>query len=297
MLTCTCYFSGFFKVSYTGTFTFPSLETIGLPPSQTPSQTPSFVPTSTYVPTQHSYTPSQMPTDRPSFPPQQTVPTSQPSLSPPDNLTVSSSCGAPVTLSFDAYLRGAETVCVNFFANDTLQNINITMEYGGNDDEVAGYMTIVVYHSTNLFGLQVGGEEYYIPTVTYIGPWPSSWQNNTAGTYTANVDVSKGGLGGGDGYYYACILNGWFYGELEHYKGEVELLNLKTQCGSMTAAPSFAPSPWNELHSDENDDGEASAEAMIILASVLVPSLLILTAAIAYFLWRKRYWVFLLNFF
>jgi hypothetical protein len=115
-----------------------------------------------------------------------------------------------VTLQFDAYLRGTQNVCVNFGANSTLNYVNITMDYGGNGDEIAGDMAFIVYHSTSLFGVQVGGHDYYIPTVMYAGPWPSTWQSSDPGRYVANVDISAGNLGGGEGYYYACILNGWY---------------------------------------------------------------------------------------
>lgn len=201
-------------------------------------------------------------------------------------MTVTSSCGQPVTLEFDAYLKGTETVCVNFMANASLDVIRMTMEYGGNDDEVAGDMTFIVYHSTSLFGVQVGGHDYYIPTVNYIGPWPISWQSNTSGTYTAEVDVSEGNLGGGEGYYYACVLNGWFYGELEHYTGTVELDTLVTQCG--IDVPSLAPSAVSDVFSGDGDDSSDDETLVIILAATLVPLLLIITALLAYFMWRRR---------
>ena len=161
----------------------------------------------------------------------------------------------------------------------------MTMEYGGNDDEVAGDMTFIVYHSTSLFGVQVGGHEYYIPTVNYMGPWPVSWQSNASGSYTADVNVSEGNLGGGEGYYYACVLNGWFYGELEHYTGNVELSSLITQCG--LEMPSMAPSAASELFSGGDDDSQDET-TMVILAATLVPLLLIFTAVLAYFLLYRR---------
>jgi hypothetical protein len=93
-------------------------------------------------------------------------------------MALTSPCGALVTLQFDAYLRGTQNVCVNFGANSTLNYVNITMDYGGNGDEIAGDMAFIVYHSTSLFGVQVGGHDYYIPTVMYAGPWPSTWQSS-----------------------------------------------------------------------------------------------------------------------
>lgn len=275
-----------FDVTYKGSLSIPSLMTTIWAPSLEPSAEPSSLPTSTMYPTMTSEVPSGQPSSRPSSPPQQTVPTSEPSSSPPDVMTLTSSCGQPVILQFDAYLRGAQSACLNFNANSSLHSLNMTMDYGGNDDEIAGDMAFIVYHSTSLIGVQVGGHDYYIPTVVYAGPWPSSWQSGSPGLYTAAVDVSAGNLEGGEGYYYACILNGWFYGELEHYNGTVQLDSLITQCGSQSEFPTSAPSEQSERYS--SDDGGDDEQTAIILASVLVPGLLIITAVIAFVMWRRR---------
>ena len=275
-------------VTYKGSLSLLSLLTIDWAPSLLPSAFPSSSPTHTLSPTMLSEAPSSIPSQRPSSPPQESFPTGEPSASLPDTMALTSPCGALVTLQFDAYLRGTQNVCVNFGANSTLNYVNITMDYGGNGDEIAGDMAFIVYHSTSLFGVQVGGHDYYIPTVMYAGPWPSTWQSSDPGRYVANVDISAGNLGGGEGYYYACILNGWFYGGLEHYSGTLQLDSLVTQCDLHSDVPSIAPSTGNERFSSD-DDRNGSEQTAIILASVLVPGLLIITAVIAFCLWRKRY--------
>ena len=99
--------------------------------------------------------------------------------------------------------------------------------------------------------------------------------------------MSAGNLGGGDGYYYACILNGWFYGDLEHYSGKVALHSLVTQCEGGPGVPSLSPSAVSDLYSS-GDDAGGDEETAIIVAAVLVPVLLLVTALVAYCLWRRR---------
>mmetsp|Transcript_10694 Transcript_10694/g.16206 ORF Transcript_10694/g.16206 Transcript_10694/m.16206 type:complete len:522 (-) Transcript_10694:180-1745(-) len=290
-----------FSVSYDGTLDFSqSLITYGLHPSSLPSGIPSKVPTITSSPT---FIPSYSPTFSPSI---SHFPSASPSLSPTSTpsisnaptstpIYVSSECNTMVTISFDTFLSGAETICVNFGANESLESVNASLFYGGSDDEVAADFVFLLYHTTDTYGIQIGGHEYYIPTVEYVGSWPTSWKSSAPGSYTANINVSTYGIGGGNGTYSACVANGWYYGDIEHYTGYLWLEGLVMKCDvpPVTLAPISFPTPKptqtptstvNVHGGSSNDDDNSEA----ILIGTLVPVLIITGIVVAWCCWTQR---------
>ena len=270
----------FFSVGYEGEISFSSdLITYEIPPSPAPTISPTASPTLSHRPTAapiiaptfhptHSPVPSAAPTPQPSVAPTITL---TPTVDP---LQVISNCGDPVTISFDASLSGGETACMAFNANATLSTIDADMTYGGgNDDEVVGDFVVVVYHLGEFLGIQVGGHEYFIPGVSYVGPWPLSWQNNSAGHYVADVNVSTYHLGGtgNSSDYSMCITNGWYYGEKEHYAGTATFHGLIHDC----TIPPPTPPPFSAPTKRPTPSPTRAPSALpsVLLSPSAVPSL------------------------
>jgi len=203
-------------------------------PTRAPSMSPSvskspITPPTTFVPTRY-------PTRKPTVVPTVTFkPTSKAIV------VNAAQCGAGVTFTYDAVLKGTQKVCTYFGAQGSLNTVNTQLIFPGADTvEYPGDMGLIVYDPALSKGIQIGGYDYYIDGISYVGPWPASWQTTDAGTYNANIDVSAYGLTG-TGYYYACIFNGWYYGAAIDYSGSGSFPALTNDCTLVPAAPTAKP--------------------------------------------------------
>jgi len=223
--------------TYQGTALLVGLSTtanaVTVAPTRAPTNKPSVSkkPTSTPV----VPAPTKYPTRKPSVAPTRTFkPTSE-------TIQVTSSNGGSLTFSYDAVLAGTQKVCTYFGADKQLNAINAVLNFPGADTvEYPGDMGVVVYSPDLSKGVQVGGYDYYINSVSYVSPWPASWQSTAPGTYNATIDVSSYGLKG-SGFYYLCIFNGWQYASKIEYKGTGELKGLTYNSALVPPAPTARP--------------------------------------------------------
>jgi len=232
-------YKGSAKVLYEGVGLLSPLVTSAVVPTLSPTLTPSSFPSYSKSPVQAPNTPKPTlyPTRKPTAAPTVTFkPTSK-------AITVNTaSCNLGVTFTFDAVLKGTQKVCTYFGAQGGLNTVSAVLNFPGADTvEYPGDMALLVYNPTLTEGIQIGGYDYYIDGITYVGPWPTSWQTTDAGTYTADISVASYGLSG-TGYYYVCIANGWYYGAAIDYSGSGSLPALTNDCSLVPAAPTAKPS-------------------------------------------------------
>jgi hypothetical protein len=234
-----------YVVGYEGTLDFTSsLITTGIPPTGTPTGPPSPSPTISPAPTQK---PISQPTSTPSssFPPSPApthVPSSMPtitSMPTSDPWTITSACGETMQMDFDVSLSGKQLVCADFPASDTLDIVNISMQFSGSSSGEWPYDMALVVKYIESSGIQIGGFNYYIPDISYVGPWPTDWRTTKSGSYTAEENVTEYGVSG-DGYYGICIVNAWSYAKRVNYKGRVIMQGLNYNC-DITPNPSSVP--------------------------------------------------------
>ena len=159
--------------TYVGTASLTSLITNFLAPTVAPSPgSPSLQPV--VAPTRHPTV-----TFRPSLQPSVS---SQPSVTYKPTSTAiyvdsASACNKSVDVLFDARLSGAQYVCTYVPAEGSLTTLDIAMNFSGAVTyEFAGDMFMIIYEQSISGGVQIGGYDYYLGTVSYAAPWPSSWQ-------------------------------------------------------------------------------------------------------------------------
>eukprot|EP00392_Amoebophrya_sp_AT5.2_P019886 g20914.t1 len=139
-----------------------------------------------------------------------------------DPWMVTSDCDETVVLSFDVSLSGKQYVCMDFSASDSLEILNISLEFSGSVSGEWPYDMALVVKKVEASGIQLGGFNYYLPDIEYTGPWPTDWRSAASGFYTAEKNVSEYGVSG-EGFYGICIVNAWSYAKKVNYKGSVRL--------------------------------------------------------------------------
>lgn len=241
-------YKGSYEESYTGSLFFTgSMITTGIPPTSMPSSMPSFVPTISFQPT-------SIPSGVPSAVPTQTIiPSRAPSLMPSTSVaptathwTIQSKCLDTVYLSYDLSLAGKEYECIIVPAKGLATSINISLYFSGSSGLEWPYDMAFALKSPTGPGIQVGGFEYYLPNISYAGPWPFEWRSPLDGWYYANVSIGKYGVEG-SGDYTVCMVNAWVEATEVSYQGQVALDGLDYDCTpSPSPAPTSSPSslPW-----------------------------------------------------
>jgi hypothetical protein len=106
-----------------------------------------------------------------------------------------------------------------------------------------------VYEADLNTGIQIGGYDYSIDGVSYVGSWPSTWQTTAAGTYTlTNKKIGSTGLGwtgsSGQATYtttlQATIPTGNNTVTIPNASGTVSLISLAETLSNKTFASSLA---------------------------------------------------------
>jgi hypothetical protein len=233
-------YEGAYVESYYGSLYFTdSLITTGVPPSSSPTSMPSSLPSISSKPTSvPSGVPSPVPTNS-------ILPTSTPSMIPSISIAPTAlhwivpKCSAPLKLDFDVSLSGTEYNCITVPAKGAANSVNMSLYFSGSTGLEWPYDMAFAVKAVSGMGVQVGGFEYYLPNISYAGPWPFEWRSPTEGWYSANVSVAKYGVQGQD-QYTVCIVNAWVEAAMVSYKGSVLVDGLIYDC---TPSPSPAPTP------------------------------------------------------
>lgn len=245
-----------FLVSYTGFLYFTdSLIVSGYPPTGSPTVMPTNTPTISSQPTSlPTSIPSAIPTE---YIPPTSIPSSIPSISHSPTIStwqLASDCQKTIDLKYQVSLAGGEYSCINIPAEGHLDYVNVSLYFSGSTAQEWAYDMILAIKYTSGYGIQIGGFEYYLPNITFVGEWPASWRFSTEGWYYANESVSSYNVKG-KGSYNVCIVNGWKQANTVNYAGHFLLDGLTSDC---TASPTIAPTPspssveW-ELESDCNE--------------------------------------------
>jgi hypothetical protein len=239
--------------SYHGFLYFTeSIITTAIPPSSAPTSIPSSVPTISFQPTSlPSSLPSAVPTE---WVPPTTVPTGTPSISPAptsSRWTVASECFAPLRLHFDLSLAGGEYLCMTTPATGAVNSINISLYFSGSNGMEQAYDMAFAVKDPSGVAVQAGGFNYYLPNISYAGPWPFEWHTSTEGWYAANISTSMFGVEG-EGEYTACLVNAWVEAGTVSYEGTVLIDGLVYDCDPPSPAPTPLPSWSSEGECSEN---------------------------------------------
>ena len=235
-----------YSATYKGHLDFStSLNTTALPPTSQPTGPPSPAPSISPAPTAKPFSsptaipssthlPTPSPTHVPSHLP--TV-TAMPTVEP---WTITATCGQTMQLAFDTSLAGRQMMCIDFPASGVLDIVNISLFFEGSTTGEWPYDMALIVKYIESSGIQIGGFNYYIPEIDYVGPWPFSWRSSESGLYTATENVTAYEVDG-EGYYGICIANAWSYAKTVSYRGQVLLDGLVYRC-DISPVPSSQPS-------------------------------------------------------
>jgi hypothetical protein len=139
-------------------------------------------------------------------------------------------------------------VCADFPASDSLNFVNISLEFAGSSGGEWPYdMSMVGCETSGVFR-DSGGRVQLLP---YAGAWPSSWRTNNACLYVAEKNVTQYHVTG-EGYYmwhlhHECVEHGHAralprYSEAEGF--EVSLRPHSPSFVHSDAGPTVMPSLW-----------------------------------------------------
>ena len=127
---------------------------------------------------------------------------------PESTISVTSSAAETMAVSYDLEIRSGQYVCTTGFAEGEVLSVNVSFAFtNGGDSVLSQQIVAAINYVGSAVGdcIQIGGQN---EQCNHLFAWPSSFNNDVSGSYSASIDVSSAGYTFPNGDYQVCFGNG-----------------------------------------------------------------------------------------